>query len=130
MLGQRKLLQRLVPGLMHAAIFWGFIVLFPTIVIAAIAAVDRTATLPWLGDQAWFAALADLFAVLVLLGVTTAVAIRKLVRPARFGQFGSRIAMSDSRVSPFRNAFMRKYIMPNISAKVSSTCTKSGSRTS
>jgi Fe-S oxidoreductase len=83
-LGQRKLLQRLVPGLMHAAIFWGFIVLFPTIVIAAIAAVDRTATLPWLGHQSWFAALADLFAVLVLLGVATAFAIRKLVRPARF----------------------------------------------
>ena len=84
MLGQRKLLQRLVPGLMHAAIFWGFIVLFPTIVIATIAAVDRTATLPWLGHQGWFAALVDLFAVLVLLGVATAVAIRKLVRPARF----------------------------------------------
>ena len=37
-LGQRKLLQRLVPGLMHAFIFWGFLVLFPTIVLAAIAA--------------------------------------------------------------------------------------------
>jgi len=35
-LGQKKLLQRLVPGLMHAFIFWGFIVLFPTIVLAAI----------------------------------------------------------------------------------------------
>jgi Fe-S oxidoreductase len=83
-LGQRKLLQRLVPGLMHAFIFWGFIVLFPTIVIAAIGAVDRRATLPWLGHQGWFAALADLFAVLVLLGVVTALAIRKLQRPARF----------------------------------------------
>ena len=28
-LGQRKLLQRLVPGLMHAFIFWGFLVLAP-----------------------------------------------------------------------------------------------------
>ena len=28
-LGQRKLLQRLVLGLIHAAIFWGFLVLFP-----------------------------------------------------------------------------------------------------
>ncbi len=83
-LGQRKLLQRLVPGLMHAFIFWGFLVLFPTIVIAAIGAVDRHSTLPWLGHQGWFAFLADLFAVLVLLGVGTAFAIRKLVRPARF----------------------------------------------
>ena len=49
MLGQRKLLQRLVPGLMHAFIFWGFLVLFPTIVMAVIAAVDRARELPWLG---------------------------------------------------------------------------------
>ena len=45
-LGQRKLLQRLVPGLMHAFIFWGFIVLFPTIVIAMVGAVDRRQTIP------------------------------------------------------------------------------------
>jgi hypothetical protein len=45
-LGQRKLLQRLVPGLIHAAIFWGFLVLFPTIVIAMIGAVSRDATFP------------------------------------------------------------------------------------
>jgi Fe-S oxidoreductase len=82
--GQRKLLQRLVPGLMHAAIFWGFLVLFPTIVMAMIGAVDREATLPWLGHQGWFALLVDVFATLVLLGVLAAVAIRKLQRPARF----------------------------------------------
>src|SRR5262249_51990722 len=35
-LGQRKLLQRLGPGLMHAFIFWGFLILLPTIVIAMI----------------------------------------------------------------------------------------------
>ena len=68
-LGQRKLLQRLVPGLIHAAIFWGFLVLFPTIVIAMIGAVDKDATLPWLGHQGWFAFMVDLFAVLVLVGV-------------------------------------------------------------
>ena len=50
-LGQSKLLQRLVPGLIHAAIFWGFLVLFPTILIALIGAVSRDATLPWLGHQ-------------------------------------------------------------------------------
>ncbi|MGH2928362.1 MAG: (Fe-S)-binding protein, partial [Solirubrobacteraceae bacterium] len=83
-LGQRKLLQRLVPGLIHAFVFWGFIVLFPTIVIAAIGAVDRRSTLPWLGGQGWFAALADLFALLVLVGVVLAAAIRRLVRPPRF----------------------------------------------
>jgi Fe-S oxidoreductase len=83
-LGQRKLLQRLVPGLIHAAIFWGFLVLFPTIVIAMIGAVDKHATLPWLGHQGWFALMIDAFAVLVLGGVTGAALIRKVQRPKRF----------------------------------------------
>jgi Fe-S oxidoreductase len=83
-LGQRKLLQRVVPGLMHAFIFWGFIVLLPTILMAMIAIADRGETIPWLGSQGWFALLVDLFCVLVLAGVLTAVAIRKIQRPARF----------------------------------------------
>jgi Fe-S oxidoreductase len=83
-LGQRKLLQRLVPGLMHAFIFWGFIVLLPTIVMALIAIADRGQTIPWLGHQGWFALLVDVFCVLVLAGVVTAFAIRKIQRPARF----------------------------------------------
>jgi Fe-S oxidoreductase len=92
-LGQRKLLQRLVPGLVHAAIFWGFLVLFPTIVIAMIGAVDRDATLPWLGHQGWFALLVDGFAVLVLAGVLAAAWIRKVQRPARF--HGSHLREAD-----------------------------------
>jgi Fe-S oxidoreductase len=79
-LGQRKLLQRLVPGLMHAFIFWGFLVLFPTIVAAAVAAVDRHFEIP----ATWFGDLADVFVVLVLAGVVMAVVIRTVVRPARF----------------------------------------------
>ena len=81
-LGQRKLLQRLVPGLMHAFIFWGFLVLFPTIVIAMIGIVDRHATLPWLGHQGWYALLVDVFCVLVLVGVVTALWIRKVAAAA------------------------------------------------
>jgi Fe-S oxidoreductase len=83
-LGQRKLLQRLVPGLIHAFIFWGFLVLGPTIVIAMIGAVDKHATFPWLGHQGWYALLVDIFAVLVLVGVVSALYIRKVVRPKRF----------------------------------------------
>ena len=92
-LGQRKLFQRLVPGLVHAAIFWGFLVLFPTIVIAMIGAVDEHATLPWLGHQGWFAFMVDLFAVLVLAGVIAAVFIRKVQRPKRFE--GSHLGEAD-----------------------------------
>ncbi|MGO9957805.1 MAG: (Fe-S)-binding protein [Solirubrobacteraceae bacterium] len=83
-LGQRKLLARIGPGLIHAFIFWGFLVLAPTIVIAMIGAVDKHATLPWLGDQGWYAFLDDLFATLVLIGVVGAFWTRKVVRPERF----------------------------------------------
>ncbi len=91
--GQSKLLYRLVPGLVHAAIFWGFLVLFPTIVIAMIGAVDPHATLPWLGEQGWFAFLVDVFALLVLGGVVAAFLIRKVQRPKRF--VGSHLGEAD-----------------------------------
>ncbi len=84
-LGQKKLLQRLVPGLMHAFIFWGFIVLFPTIILAAIDVAGGHVTTP-----EWYCVLSDVFAVLVLVGVATALVIRMVVRPARF--VGSHVA--------------------------------------
>ncbi len=92
-MGQSKLLQRLLPGVMHAAIFWGFIVLFPTIFIAMIGVVDQHATLPWLGRQGWYALLVDIFAFLVLAGVVTAFVIRKVQRPRRFA--GSHVLEAD-----------------------------------
>ncbi len=93
MLGQRKLFQKAVPGLMHAAIFWGFIVLLPSIFEASVAIVDPAANLPWLGSAAWFALLTDVFATLVALGVLTAFWIRKVQRPARFE--GSHLGEAD-----------------------------------
>jgi Fe-S oxidoreductase len=92
-LGQRKLLQRLGPGLMHAFIFWGFMVLLPTVLIAFIGAVDKHSTLPWLGHQGWYAALVDLFCVLVFVGVVAALYIRKVQRPRRFE--GSHLGEAD-----------------------------------
>jgi Fe-S oxidoreductase len=98
-LGQRKLLQRLVPGLVHAFIFWGFIVLFPTIFIAMFAIVDRESPLPsgsplgWLESQGWYALLVDVFASLVLVGVLAALGIRKIQRPRRFD--GSHLGEAD-----------------------------------
>src|SRR5262249_10913815 len=92
-LGQRKLLYRLVPGLMPAFIFCGVLGLFPTIVMAMIAAVDQDASFPWLGSQGWFMLLVDVFAVLVLVGVAAALVIRKVARPARFE--GSHLGEAD-----------------------------------
>ena len=92
-LGQRKLLQRLGPGLVHAFIFWGFVVLFPTILMAMLGAVDADWTIPWLGAQGWFALLVDVFATLVLVGVGAAFWIRKVQRPERFR--GSHLGEAD-----------------------------------
>ncbi|MBV9798428.1 MAG: (Fe-S)-binding protein [Solirubrobacterales bacterium] len=92
-LAQRKLLQRLVPGLMHAFIFWGFLVLFPTIVIAMIGAVDRHTTFPWLGHQGWYLLLVDVFVALVLIGVIVDLWIRHVIRPRRFE--GSHLGEAD-----------------------------------
>jgi len=78
---------------MHAAIFWGFLVLFPTIVIAMIGTADPHTTLPWLGEQGWYALLVDVFAVLVFARVVTAFVIRKVVRPQRF--VGSHLGEAD-----------------------------------
>ncbi|HWD85808.1 MAG TPA: (Fe-S)-binding protein [Solirubrobacteraceae bacterium] len=93
MLGQRKLLQRIGPGLVHAFIFWGFMVLLPTIVIAMISIVDKHTTFPWLGHQGWYFLLVDVFAVLVLVGVVAAFYIRKVQRPKRFE--GSHLGEAD-----------------------------------
>ncbi|HEY7381756.1 MAG TPA: heterodisulfide reductase-related iron-sulfur binding cluster [Gaiella sp.] len=98
-LGQRKLLQRLGPGLVHASIFWGFVVLFPTILIAMIGVVAREhglpdgAPLPWLAGQGWFVLLVDVFAALVLAGVAGALFVRKVLRPGRFA--GSHLREAD-----------------------------------
>jgi len=92
-LGQRKLLQRLGPGLLHAFIFWGFLVLIPTILIALIGVVDKHDTLPWLAHQGWYALLVDIFCVLVLAGVLGALWIRKVQRPKRFE--GSHLGEAD-----------------------------------
>jgi Fe-S oxidoreductase len=92
-LGQRKLFQRLVPGAMHALIFWGFLVLFPTILMAGIGAIDRGWSFPWLGRQGWYMAMVDVFVLSVLTGIAAAVWIRKVVRPRRF--HGSHLGEAD-----------------------------------
>ncbi len=92
-IGQRKLFQKALPGLMHAFIFWGFLVLLPTILEAGISIVDRESPLPLIGDAPWFLFLVDVFATLVIAGIAIAFYIRKVQKPARFT--GSHMAEAD-----------------------------------
>jgi Fe-S oxidoreductase len=83
-LGQRKLLQRTGPGLMHAFIFWGFLVLLTTIIQAIGEVFTPHFALPLIGHATWLGAVQDLFAVLVLIGVCGGLYFRHVRRDERF----------------------------------------------
>ncbi len=83
-LAQRKLFQRFLPGLMHALIFWGFLVLLATIAEALGQAVYLTFAIPLIGHSGWLGLIEDLFAGGVLVGLAIATGIRVLQRPERF----------------------------------------------
>ena len=88
-IGQRKLLQWTVPGIAHALTFWGFIVLFLTIIEAYGALFSKHFAIPLIGTWAWVGFLEDLFAVAVLAGLITFAVIRLRSDPHREGR-GSR----------------------------------------
>jgi Fe-S oxidoreductase len=83
-LGQQKLLQWPFPGVMHAMIFWGFVVLFTTIVEAFGSVYSRDFALPVVGHWGWLGALQDTFVLSVLTGIAVAFYIRKVQHPGRF----------------------------------------------
>ena len=83
-LGQSKLFLRPIPGVMHLLLFWGFLVLLPTILMSFLGAMHREWAIPWLAEQGWFALMVDLFALGVLVGVAIAFTIRLGLRPVRF----------------------------------------------
>ncbi|HYI45395.1 MAG TPA: (Fe-S)-binding protein [Actinomycetota bacterium] len=82
--GQRKLLQWTIPGVMHFFIFWGFVILFTTIVEAFGAVYQEGFHIPLIGQWGPLGALQDFFVVAVLAGIAVALAIRKIQRPGRF----------------------------------------------
>jgi Fe-S oxidoreductase len=92
-IGQRKLLQWTVPGMAHAATFWGFIVLLLTIIEAYGALFSRTFSIPGIGTSAALGFIEDLFAVGVLAGIITFTVIRWRNNPHKEGRasrfFGS-----------------------------------------
>jgi Fe-S oxidoreductase len=85
-LGQRKLLKWTVPGIAHALTFWGFIVLFLTIIEAYGALFSKHFAIPLIGTWAWVGFAEDLFAVAVLVGIATFTVIRLRNNPEREGR--------------------------------------------
>jgi Fe-S oxidoreductase len=82
--GQRRLLRWSVPGVAHFFTFWGFIVLFVTIIEAFGALViDQDFAFPFFGHARWLGFLEDSFAVAVLVAIITFAIIRLVQAPAR-----------------------------------------------
>jgi Fe-S oxidoreductase len=91
--GQRKLLQRIGPGLMHAFIFWGFLILLTTIIEVGGEVFYERFALPLIGRTGWLGLVQDVFAVLVIVGVEMAIYFRKVRRDERF--VGSHLEEAD-----------------------------------
>jgi Fe-S oxidoreductase len=85
-LGQGKLLRWSFPGVAHALVFWGFLVLLLTIVEAIGDLFDRAFAIPLIGHLAVVGFVEDLFALLVLVGVVAFVVIRLRSSVGRLGR--------------------------------------------
>jgi Fe-S oxidoreductase len=84
-LGQGRLLRWPYAGVLHALIFWGFLVLLTSIaqgIVEALVVGVRLDTIPFIAPA--LAYLQDLFCVLALTGVLLALINRLVIRPARF----------------------------------------------
>ncbi len=94
-IGQKKLLAWIGPGLAHAFAFWGFIVLSLTIIEAFGALFWSDFAIPVIGRWMVIGFVEDLFAVLVLVGLATFAVIRLRSKPANEGRrsrfFGSHL---------------------------------------
>ena len=79
--GQKKLLKWSVPGVAHFVTFWGFVILFLTIVEAYAALFKQD----WagFGEEAWLGTVEDTLAALVLVGLATFAVIRLKSDPKR-----------------------------------------------
>lgn len=85
---QLRLFRFLIPGTSHFFIFWGFVILFPTIVLAILEGLFAFATpslsLPLLGNLGPLALLQDLFIVFVSIAVLYGLYLRLAVKPERY----------------------------------------------
>jgi Fe-S oxidoreductase len=81
--GQRRLLKWSVPGLAHFFTFWGFVVLFATIVEAYGDEFQPTFHIPLIGRMGSLGFLEDFFAVMVLVALAVFAALRVREAPKR-----------------------------------------------
>ncbi len=95
-LGQRKLLKWSVPGIAHVLVFFGFLILFLTVVEAFGELFVEGFAFPIIGTWPVVRFLEDLFALLVVIGVVTFALIRLRNNPAKEGRwsrfFGSHVS--------------------------------------
>jgi Fe-S oxidoreductase len=83
-LGQRRLFRLLKPGTAHFFIFWGFLLLFPTIVQAILEGVYPGFALPIIGTFGPVLLLQDLVALAVIIAVLYGLYLRVIVKPDRY----------------------------------------------
>ena len=94
--GQRKLLKKLIPGVAHTLVFYGFIVLALTIIEAWGALFDAYFAIPVIGHSPVIGFAEDLFTILIAISLVIFSAIRVTSSPKRLGRasrfFGSHTA--------------------------------------
>jgi len=83
-LAQGRLFRFPAPGLAHFFFFWGFLILFVTILRALLEGIFPGFVLPWLGTFGPLALLQDLLAVAVTIGVIYGLYLRVVVKPERY----------------------------------------------
>jgi Fe-S oxidoreductase len=93
-LGQSKILQWSGAGVLHAFIFWGFIILQSQTLEAVGEVFDPRFHIPLIGRSELLGFLQDLFTALVLVGVVGFALIRLVQAPQRLGR-GSRFSGSN-----------------------------------
>ena len=86
-LGQKKLLQWVVPGTAHVFAFWGFLVLGITVVEALGEVYIENFWFPIIGKWPVVLFLEDLFVVLVFIGIVTFAIIRLASNPKKEGRY-------------------------------------------
>ncbi|MPZ87210.1 MAG: 4Fe-4S dicluster domain-containing protein [Nitriliruptorales bacterium] len=85
-LGQQKILQWSTPGVLHALIFWGFIILQSQSLEAIGEVFDPNFAIPLVGRNDVLGFLQDLFTIAVLVAVAGFALIRLIQDPARLGR--------------------------------------------